>query len=129
LAPYGFGRQVREALARRVEYLRRLDITPEDPSRLTKLRELEDRAVGRGVAARTGQVFLPRVPNGFRGRVQGADVGTASEAHVIISDGLRFVVLRDAPPVRQAIGRQVVLTLDQSGQVFVALSPERDRGG
>jgi hypothetical protein len=48
LAPYGFGVEVRKALDRRDAELRTLGIDPADPQRLTKLREMQRRALGRG---------------------------------------------------------------------------------
>jgi len=54
LAPYGFGADVRRAVGRRADALRALGIDPDDPARLTKLRELERHALGQGFAARSG---------------------------------------------------------------------------
>jgi uncharacterized protein DUF3363 len=63
LAPYGFGVEVRKALDRRDAVLRSLGIDPADPEWLTKLREMQRRALGRGLESPwTG----PHAANGRR---------------------------------------------------------------
>jgi type IV secretory pathway VirD2 relaxase len=49
-APYGFGVEVRAAIEKRNEMLRKLGIDPTDPERDGKLRELERRTLGHRVA-------------------------------------------------------------------------------
>jgi hypothetical protein len=63
LAPYGFGAELRQAIAQRREVLRQIGVRPDDPNRGAQLRELERMAVGRGREAATGQRFLARVPD------------------------------------------------------------------
>lgn len=64
LAPYGFGSEVGRAVEQRHEGLRALGIAPDDPRRAAKLRDLQQRAVGEAIAARTGQQYLAQVPSG-----------------------------------------------------------------
>jgi hypothetical protein len=51
-------------------------VLDDDPRRDTKLREMQRRAVGEAMAARTRQKFLAKAPDGFRGRVQAGPEGT-----------------------------------------------------
>ena len=60
-------------------------------------------AVGRGMAARTGQRFLVRAPGSFRGRLQLGEAGTDGERYAVVSDGRHFVVF--ASDSRLARGR------------------------
>ncbi|MGH7434719.1 MAG: DUF3363 domain-containing protein, partial [Polyangiaceae bacterium] len=53
LARPGFGAEVLAALERRQQALHALGIGPEDPQRVAKLRDLEERAVGRGIERET----------------------------------------------------------------------------
>src|SRR5262249_33710544 len=73
LAPYGLGAELQRLVAQRREVLRKLGIEPDAPNRMAKLRDLEVRAIGREIAARSGQAFLPAPPTDFRGRVQVLD--------------------------------------------------------
>jgi hypothetical protein len=63
------------------------------------LRDLERRAVGTQVAERSGQAFVERTPDGFRGRVQ-MEEGPTGVSYTIISDGLRFAVLETTASLR-----------------------------
>src|SRR5262249_34196264 len=89
LAPYGFGAELRRLVEQRQQVLRQRGIQPDDPKRVAKLRALELRAVGEGMAARTGQRFLETPPPGFRGRVQ--MVEEAGVSYAVVSDGSRLV--------------------------------------
>jgi len=64
LAYWGLGADMRQAVAERGEALRRLGIEPDDPDRVAKLRDLESRALGAEIAARSGLTFLAWVPGG-----------------------------------------------------------------
>ena len=128
LAPYGFGVDLKRAVEQRSEALRRLGVQPDDPNRSARLRELERRALGGELAARSHLTFLPSVPDSFRGRVQLGDAGGPGAAYAVVSDGQRFVVLRDTPALRAAQGTTVTVTRDAQGRVLVRPAPERDIG-
>ena len=125
LAPYGFGAELKVALEQRREALVRLGVQPDDPDpdRAAKLREVERRAVGRGIAARSGRLFLPSAPDAFRGRVHVGDPGSPEGGYAVISDGQRFVVLRATPGLRAAQGKTVAITRDAQGRLLVGLRP------
>jgi type IV secretory pathway VirD2 relaxase len=125
LAPYGFGAELKVALEERREVLRRLGVQPDDPNRAATLRELERRAVGGEMATRSGQVFLPSVPDGFRGRVGGDDAGLSRGGYAVVTDGERFVVLPATDALRAALGKTVTLVRDPQGRVLIR--PDRDR--
>ena len=127
LARYGLGGDVRRALAERREVLQRLGIAPDDPNRVAKLREMQRRALGTQIAARSGLAFLPRIPEGFRGRVQPAGSPALSGAYTLVSDGRRFVVLRTTPALRAFMGKTVAVTRGPKGRLVVRPAPDRDR--
>jgi type IV secretory pathway VirD2 relaxase len=125
LAPWGFGADVRRALELRREALRAIGIAPDDPRRDAKLREVERRAVGEGMAARTRQEFLAKAPERFRGRVQ---AGPEGAPYAVVSDGARFVLVPASREVRVLAGKAVVLVRDAQGRLTVrALDRDRDR--
>ncbi len=128
LAPHGLGAEVKRAVEQRREALRRLGVDPDDPSRSAKLREIELRAVGGEVAARTRQAFLPTAPDLFRGRVRLGDAGSPGGSYAVVSDGRRFVVLRATPALQAAHGKTVTVTRDAKGRPLVRPDPDKDIG-
>jgi hypothetical protein len=116
LASFGFGAEVGRALERRRVELRALGIAPDDTQKLAKLSELEMRAVGREMAGLMGETFLDRLPDRFRGRVQGAPEGAP---YVAVSDGTRFVLVPASRELGALVGKQVVVTLDARGRPTV----------
>ena len=100
--------------------------TPEDRRRFGQLREMERRAVGEAITARTGQAFIADAPEGFRGRVARAGPRTPDSDYAVVSDGARFVVLRAGPALLGATGKTCVLARDARGQVVVRPAPDRD---
>jgi type IV secretory pathway VirD2 relaxase len=124
LGTKGFGADVLAALERRREVLRELGIAPDDPQRDAKIRGLQRRAVGRKMARQTGQEFLESTPTRFRGRLER---GPERSPYLAVSDGVRFVLVPDAPEARSRIGQLVEVVRDAQGR-FVALpSPSLDR--
>ena len=109
------------------EILRGLGIPPDDPRRAQKLGELERRDVGRDVAARTGQTFVPSVPIEFTGRVDGGSPHVP-DGYAVVSDGRRFVVLTATSTLRALRGKEVTVTRDDRGRVLVGPALDRDIG-
>jgi type IV secretory pathway VirD2 relaxase len=128
LAYWGLGADVRQAAVARSEALRRLGIGPDDPDRVAKLRELERRELGAEIAARSGLMFLARVPEDFRGRIQPAEGRGPPGAYAVVSDGQRFVVLRMTPALRALQGQSVAVTRDAKGRLVVRPGPDHDIG-
>ena len=119
---------MRHAVDERRAALRRLGIGPDDPDRVEKLRELERRALGAEIAARSGLTFLARVPESFRGRIQPAEGRGPPGAYAAVSDGQRFVVLRMTPALRALQGQSVAVVRDGKGRLVVGPAPDRDIG-
>ena len=128
LAPYGLGAELQRALEQRREALRQLGVQPDDPNRSAKLRALELRTVGREIAARSGQAFLPAAPDAFRGRVQLADAGPSRASYAVVSDGQQFILLRATPALRASHGKAVTVTRDAKGRLLVRPAPDKDIG-
>jgi len=125
LTTKGFGADVLAALERRREVLRELGIAPDDPQREAKIRDLKRRTVGTEMARQSGQEFLESTPTRFRGRLQRGPEGSP---YLAVSDGVRFVLVPDAPEARSRTGQLVEVVRDAQGR-FVALpSPSVDRG-
>jgi hypothetical protein len=125
LAPWGFGADVGRALDKRRDALRSLGVAPDDPRRDAKLRELARRAVGEGMAARTGQQFLAKAPEHFRGRMLTAPDGAP---YAVVTDGARFVVVPASRDLRDLAGKPVAISRDAQGRLRVrALDRDRDR--
>jgi type IV secretory pathway VirD2 relaxase len=89
LAPHGFGAEVKRAVERRRDALRELGVELDQSNRFAALRELERRAVGKEIAARSGQVFEASLPDGLRGRVEIHAAHTGA-SYAVISDGSRL---------------------------------------
>jgi hypothetical protein len=127
LAPYGFGADLRRAVEQRREALRRLGVQPDDPLRTARGYEVGRRAVGEGIAGRSGHVFLADTPDWFRGRVRVADAGPSGASYAVVSDGKHFIVLRETAGLRAAQGKTVTVTRGSKGQLVVR-TLEKDRG-
>jgi hypothetical protein len=110
------------------EALLKLGIQPDDPSRMAKLRELEHHSVARQFAVRSGQVHLPSVPEGFRGRLQITDpqMPAGSRAYAVVSDGSRFVVVRASTVAGASDGRTVAVARDGKGRAVVRPAGDKD---
>jgi type IV secretory pathway VirD2 relaxase len=126
LAEQGFGAEVVAAVERRRQVLHTLGINADDPQRLAKLRDLEERAVGKGIERETGWTFVEAIPSAFRGRV--LPMRAADARYLAVSDGQRFVLVPDTRDTRACVGRVVEVSRDASGRAVVkspARAPER----
>jgi hypothetical protein len=117
---------MKRVLEQRQAVLSKLGIRPGDPTRSPDRNELERCAVGEAFAARTKQAFVRDTPDRFRGRVQLEE--TRSPDYAVVSDGLRFVVLRNSPELRAAQWKKVSLTRDSQGRVLVRPEMDKDLG-
>ncbi|MGH7440111.1 MAG: DUF3363 domain-containing protein, partial [Polyangiaceae bacterium] len=122
LARQGFGAEVAVALERRQQALDALGIRADDPQRPTKLRELEEGAVGRGIQRETGWTRVEPIPSGFRGRVHPPQ---GDAPYLAVSDGQRFVLVPATREARACVGRTVGVSRDASGRAVVD-SPEQE---
>jgi hypothetical protein len=124
LSPFGFGAEMKRALEQRQAVPSKLGIRPGDPTLSPDRHELERSAVGEAFAARTRQTFIRDTPDRFRGRVQLEE--TRFPDCAVVSDGLRFVVLRTSPELRAAQWKKVSLTRDSQGRVLVRTEMDKD---
>jgi hypothetical protein len=108
--------------------LRGLGVEPDDPNGTAKLVETQRRAVGREIAARTRQAFLPTAPDGFRGRVEVGLASPPGASYAVVSDGQRFIVLPTTPALQAAHAKTVTVTRDATGRLLVRADPDRDIG-
>jgi hypothetical protein len=126
LAPYGFGAELGKAVQERAEVLRQIGVAPYGADRLSALREVERRAVGAQIAARSGRAFVATTSEGLRGRVQ---IHTAASglSYAAISEGTRFAVLQTATSGGALEGRQVVAR-NSRGELVVRRYGNRELG-
>ncbi|HEY4014321.1 MAG TPA: DUF3363 domain-containing protein [Polyangiaceae bacterium] len=127
VAPYGFGAAVKRAVEQRREALRQLGVQPDHPNRMVALRELERRAVGEEMAARSGQVFVTSPRDGMRGRVE-FHTAPAGTSYAVVSDGSRLAVLRTTTLLRALEGKSVVLARDSKGRLVFRQDLDRGLG-
>ncbi len=127
VAPYGFGAEAKRALAQRGHVLRQLGVQADQPNRVAALREVERRAVGREIAARSGQLFVASPPDGMRGRVE-LHTAHAGTSYAVVSDGSRLAVLRTTMSLRALQGKSVVLARDSKGRLVIRQDLERGLG-
>jgi hypothetical protein len=123
LAPWGFGADVAQALSRRREALRAFGVAPDDPRRDGKLREMERRAVGEGMAARTGQEFIAKTPERFRGKVRAGP----ELPYAVVTNGLQFILVPASRDLRSLAGKAVEVVRDPQGRIAVR-AIDRDLG-
>jgi YD repeat-containing protein len=123
---YGFGAEVRKAIAKRREALRPFGIQPSDPTGAERLRELERRNVAKDFGARTRQVFVESIPATFRGRAELAGTSFPASGYFAVSDGAAFVLVRETSSLRAAQGQTVTLGRDAQGRVVART--DRSRG-
>ena len=124
LAPWGLGAEVAQALSKRREALRAFGMAPDDPHRDGKLREMERRAVGEEMAARTGQQFVATTPERFRGKVR---AGSEGVPYAVVTDGLRFILVPASRDLRSLAGKAVEVLRDPQGRLSVR-AIDRDLG-
>jgi hypothetical protein len=116
LAHWGLGSELRRALDQRREALRTLGIAGEETRDGTKLQELKRRAGGERMAARTGQQFLAETPDLFRGKVR---AGPEGAPFVVVTDGLRFILVPASPDTRGSAGKAVEVARDPQGRLSI----------
>jgi type IV secretory pathway VirD2 relaxase len=117
LTRQGFGAEVLAAAERRQQALHELGIRADDPQRVAKLRDLEQRAVGREIERQTGWTLVEPTPRGFRGRLHPLPEGGAP--YLAVSDGQRFILVPASREARSSVGRIVDVSRDAAGRVLV----------
>jgi len=127
----GFGRQLRNSLERRHEYLRSIGLDPADPKLRWKLWDLQrDRLEGGLSASGSGSAVRPRP--GFEGVLHVHEAKNGERFVEIRAEG-RFVISAAARGVEGFEGRRVRLEMGSDRRArFVAIDPriekDKDRG-
>jgi type IV secretory pathway VirD2 relaxase len=125
LAYWGLGAEVRRGLDKRREAMRGFGTSPDETrEQQARLQELERRAVGERMAGRTGQQFLVDTPDRFRGKVR---AGPEGAPYAVVTDGLRFVLVRASRETRNSAGRAVEIGRDPHGRLSIR-AIDRDLG-
>ena len=127
LAHYGFGAEVRKAVEERERVLRDLGVNPADPRRLRKLRELERRRIGEAAARQSGERFLAKTPDRFRGRIKVMEREKGGGSYAIVTDGARFAIVPLTHDVKAQDGKAVTLSRDSQGR-FSVRATDKDKG-
>jgi hypothetical protein len=76
------------------------------------------------MAARTGQQFLAKTPDRFRGRLKAGPEGAPYD---VVTDGARFVLVPALREVRGFAGKTVAVLRDAKGRLTVR-ALDRDLG-
>jgi type IV secretory pathway VirD2 relaxase len=127
---YGFGSELRSAIAEREKFLRGLGIEPEPRERrLQALRQLERHDLGRKLAADQGVKALPAPVPGMRGRMFacGQDSSGTPLVYVLDQVNQRLAVMPAPRDAATLIGRQVTVGRDANGR-FVTRADGLGRG-
>jgi type IV secretory pathway VirD2 relaxase len=111
--------EIRALTGRDVELRRAAD------GRVVLRDETARRELGEALARTTQGTFLPQIPDGFRGIVR---EGPSGGSHLVISDGIRFVLVPDSAEARVLLDKCVEVARDRNG-LFLSLRPDdRHRG-
>ncbi len=123
LGQAGFGAEVREAMDRRAEQLIEQGLAERTTRGLTfahnliaTLRRREVEALGKDLAAETGQPFNPSNPGNYVAGTYRQRFALASGRFAMIDDGLGFQLVPWTPSLERQLGRHVSgVTRDDGG--------------
>jgi hypothetical protein len=127
LAPFGFGAELRDAIASRARVLRQRGIDPASPERDRTLRDLERRSLEERILQATGAELLPRMPPQFRGKVRIHDSPSGGLSYAEVTDGRRFVVMPATRELRALDDQSITMFRNRAGRIE-ARPANRDRG-
>ena len=94
--------------------------------RVVLLDETARRELGERLARATHRTFLAQIRNAFRGTVM--QEGPSGTSHLVVSDGVRFVLVPDSADARALLGKRVEVTGDRDGLLLGLRLNDRDRG-
>ncbi|MGH7436559.1 MAG: hypothetical protein ACRENE_12870 [Polyangiaceae bacterium] len=90
------------------------------------LDETARRELGERLARATHRTFLSRIPDRFCGTV--TQEGPSGASHLVVSDGVRFVLVPDSADGRALLGKRVEVAGDRDGLLLGLRLNDRDRG-
>jgi hypothetical protein len=93
--------------------------------RVVLLDETARRELGQGLARASNRTFLAKVPDRFGGTME---AGPSGASHLVVSDGVRFVLVSDSPDARALLGKRVEVAGDRDGLLLGLRLHDRDRG-
>jgi hypothetical protein len=118
IANAGFGKTVKEALRKRVEFLVEQGFAQRDGDRLkvpsnllTALRQSDLDSVAKAIATETGMSYRPLADGERATGVYRRMMATASGCFAMLDDGLGFSLVPWRPVLEQRIGQQLSATL------------------
>jgi len=130
----GFGREVREAMKARSDFLERADLLPRGidgqsaKDRLDTLRRSEMEAAVRAIAARTGLEHRPSAVGDHVSGIYRERVQLASGRFAMIDDGLGFQLVPWRPALDPHLGKHIGGTVTPSGGIDWSLGRGRGIG-
>jgi hypothetical protein len=106
---------------------RDVELRRAEGGRVVLLDETARRELGETLARATHRTFLTQIPERFCGTV--TREGPSGASHLVVSDGVRFVLVPDSPDARALLGKRVEVTGDREGLLLgLRLDRDRDRG-
>jgi hypothetical protein len=94
--------------------------------RVVLLDETARLELGQRLARASNRVFFSQIPNRFSGTVE---QGPRGASHLVVSDGIRFVLVPDSRDAHALLGKRVEVTGDREGLLLgLRLDRDRDRG-
>jgi hypothetical protein len=104
---------------------REVELRREGDGRVVLLDETARREFGERIARATHRTFLSQIPERFYGTVE---EGLSGASHLVVSDGVRFVLVPDSPDARALLGKRVEVAGDRDGLLLGLRLNDRDRG-
>jgi len=99
----------------------------EADGRVVLLDETARREFGQSLSRATHRTFLSQIPERFCGTL--TQEGPSGASHLVVSDGVRFVLVPDAADARALLGKRVEVAGDREGLLLgLRLDRDRDRG-
>ncbi len=94
--------------------------------RVVLLDETARRELGQRLARASNRTFLSQIPDRFCGTV--TREGPSGASHLVVSDGVRFVLVPDSADARALLGKRVEVAGDRDGLLLGLRLNDRDRG-
>ena len=105
---------------------RDVELRHAEDGRVVLLDETARREFGERLARATHRTFLSQIPDRFCGTMMRE--GSSGASHLVVSDGVRFVLVPDSVDARALVGKHVEVTADRDGLLLGLRLSDRDRG-
>jgi hypothetical protein len=104
---------------------RDVELRREADGRVVLLDETARRELGQRLARASNRTFLSQIPDRFCGTMT---QGPSGASHLVVSDGVRFVLVPDSADARALLGKRVEVAGDRDGLPLGLRLNDRDRG-